>query len=142
MHRAELLRFLRQYKLAVVATSAADGAAQAAVVGFAVSDRLEIVFDTLESTRKHQNLRKDPRAALVIGWDDARTAQIQGLADFPEGEELERMKNVYFEVYPDGRERLAWPGITHVRVRPDWVRFSDYTKDPAEIVELMAAELE
>jgi general stress protein 26 len=142
MHRAELLRFLRQYKLAVVATSAADGAAQAAVVGFAVSDRLEIVFDTLESTRKHLNLRKDPRAALVIGWDDARTAQIQGVADFPQGEELERMKNVYFEVYPDGRERLAWPGITHVRVRPDWVRFSDYTKDPAQIVELLAAELE
>ena len=141
MNRTDVLRFLRQYKLAIVATSAADGAAQAAVVGFAVSDRLEIVFDTLESTRKHLNLRKDPRAALVIGWDDARTAQIQGVADFPQGEELERMKNVYFEVYPDGRERLAWPGITHVRVRPDWVRFSDYTRDPARIVELMAAEL-
>jgi hypothetical protein len=31
---------------------------------------------------------------------------------------------------------LAWPGITHVRVRPTWVRVSDFTRDPPNIVEL------
>jgi hypothetical protein len=34
---------------------------QAAVVGFAVSEHLEIVFDTLDTTRKLRNLRVDPR---------------------------------------------------------------------------------
>jgi hypothetical protein len=56
--RLELFGFLRRYKLAVVATvgapggpgsvsspASATGAPQAAVVGFAVSDELEIVFD-------------------------------------------------------------------------------------------------
>jgi hypothetical protein len=147
--RVELIEFLRRYKLAVVATlGAPSGPAsassprslspgpQAAVVGFAVSDELEIVFDTLESTRKYVNLVRDPRVALVIGWDDAITAQIEGVADVPVGSELERLRECYFGPYPDGRERLAWPGITHVRVRPSWVRLSDFTSEPPSIVEL------
>ena len=135
MTRAELLQFLRRYKLAVQASTSSSGAPQAAVIGFAVSDALELVFDTLTSTRKYQNLRQDPRIALVIGWDDAITAQIEGIADFPEGPELERLQQVYFGPYPDGRDRLAWPGITHVRVRPTWVRLSDFTTDPPRITE-------
>jgi general stress protein 26 len=142
MNRAQLVQFLRRYKLAVQASvPAGGGAPQAAVVGFAVSDALELVFDTLDSTRKCLNLRVDPHVALVIGWDHEATAQIEGIADFPEGEELERLRECYFVPYPDGRERLAWPGITHVRVRPTWVRFSDFTKDPPLIVELGPSEL-
>jgi general stress protein 26 len=141
MTRAELLTFLRRHRLAVQATTGPNGAPQAAVIGFAVSDALEIVFDTLDSTRKFHNLCADPRIALVIGWDDARCAQIEGVADVPVGAELERLKQCYFVAYPDGRDRLAWPGITHVRVRPTWVRFSDFTSEPPRIVELGPAEL-
>ena len=135
MRRDELIRFLRKYKLAVQASVAPGGAPQAAVVGFAVSDALEIVFDTLESTRKYQNLRADPRIALVIGWQDEITAQLEGIVDFPTGPELERIRACYFVAYPDGRDRLAWPGISHARVRPNWVRYSDFTVDPPRIVE-------
>ena len=141
MRRDELIRFLRKYKLALQASVAPGGAPQAAVVGIAVSDELEIVFDTLQSTRKYQNLRADPRIALVIGWDDAITAQIEGVVDFPAGPELERIRACYFVAYPDGRDRLAWPGITHARVRPSWVRYSDFTVDPPQIMEFGAVEL-
>jgi general stress protein 26 len=141
MRRDELVRFLRRYKLAVEASVAAGGAPQAAVVGFAVSDDLEIVFDTTEETRKYRNLRADPRIALVIGWEHEITAQIEGVADFPTGAELERIRECYFVAYPDGRTRLAWPGITHVRVRPTWVRYSDFTVDPPRIVEMAAIDL-
>ena len=136
MTRAELVAFLRRYKLAVQASVAPEGAPQAAVVGFAVSDDLEIVFDTTESTRKYKHLRADPRIALVIGWDDGITAQIEGVVDFPTGADLERIRECYFIAYPDGRDRLAWLGITHVRVRPTWVRYSDFTQDAPRIVEL------
>jgi PPOX class probable F420-dependent enzyme len=139
--RDELVRFLRRYKLAVESSLGPDGAPQSAVVGVAISDALEIVFDTVESTRKYRNLRADPRVALVVGWDHEMTAQIEGVADFPTGAELERLRDVYFAAYPDGRDRLAWAGITHVRVRPTWVRFSDFTQDPPRIVELAAAQL-
>jgi pyridoxine/pyridoxamine 5'-phosphate oxidase len=141
MTRAELVRFLRRSKLAVEASVAPDGAPQAAVIGVAVTDELELVFDTLTSSRKYRNLVADPRIALVIGWDDAATVQLEGVVDFPSGAELDRVRACYFAVYPDGRDRLAWPGITHARVRPRWVRYSDFTQEPPRIVELAAAQL-
>lgn len=140
MTRDQLIDFLRRHKLAVQATVSPGGAPQAAVIGIAISEQLEIVFDTVETTRKYQNLRADPRIALVIGWDEI-TAQIEGVADFPAGPELDRIRECYFVVYPEGRERLTWPGIAHVRVRPTWMRYSDYTRDPPRIVELETEHL-
>jgi pyridoxine/pyridoxamine 5'-phosphate oxidase len=140
MKREKLLEFLRAHRLAVQASVTRDGAPQAAVVGYAVSDALELVFDTVTATRKFANLQANPRIALVVGWEQV-TAQLDGSADFPTGAELERVKELYFSAYPDGRERLAWPGITHVRVRPTWARYSDFAQDPPEIWELSGAEL-
>jgi hypothetical protein len=51
MNPAALLAFLRQHGLAVQTSVSKEGNPQAAVVGIAVTDRFEIVFDTLESTR-------------------------------------------------------------------------------------------
>lgn len=135
MTRAELLAFLRRHRIAVEASVAKDGGPQAAVVGIAVSDELEIIFDTLESTRKYANLRAEPRIALVVGWDEEATAQIDGVAHFPTGAALERAREVYFSVYPDGRARLDWPGIAHLLVRPTRVRFSDFGKTPPVFAE-------
>jgi len=113
-------------------------------VGFAISDQFEIVFDTLSTTRKAQNLRKNPRIALVVGGlvaGDERTAQYEGVADEPAGAELDRLKQVYYAAYPDGPSRLNWPNLIYVRVRPTWIRYSDYNSDPPAIVEFDAAHL-
>ncbi|HET6413147.1 MAG TPA: pyridoxamine 5'-phosphate oxidase family protein [Anaeromyxobacter sp.] len=141
MTPAQLLAFLRRHRLAVEASVGPGGAPQAALVGFAVSDAFEIVFDTLTGSRKYRNLCADHRIALVVGWDEEITAQIEGVADFPGGDDLERVRECYFAVYPDGRERLAWPGITHVRVRPTWIRYSDYGTPTESIVEFSATKL-
>src|SRR4051812_32177598 len=79
MDSALLLAFLRRHRIGVEASVAPSGSPQAAVVGFAVSDDLEIVFDAVGTTRKMSNLRRDPRVALVIGWDDEQTVQIEGV---------------------------------------------------------------
>jgi general stress protein 26 len=134
MTPVELLAFLRRHRLAVQSTVSASGWPESAVVGFAVSDRFEIIFDTLDSTRKLANIRHDPRIALVIGWDDEQTIQLEGVADEPEGQDLARLKSVYFEVYPDGVDRQQWKGISYVRVRPRWIRYSDF-RVPSRIVE-------
>jgi hypothetical protein len=141
MTRTELVAFLRRHRLAVEASVAETGEPQAAVVGVAVSDQLELVFDTLDSTRKCFNLRRDPRVAFVIGWDEEQTVQLQGLADEPSGAELARLQAVYFAAFPDGPSRLSWPGITYFRVRPTWVRHSDFRGPEPLIVELDQAEL-
>lgn len=125
MDRSGLLTFLQNHRLCVQASVASLGGPQAAVVGYAVSDRLELIFDTLSSTRKAQNLRRDPRVAIVI-WDGEQTLQMEGLADEPSADELLRLKPIYLAAFPDGVEREAWPGITYLRVRPHWARFSDF----------------
>jgi hypothetical protein len=124
--RAEMLQFIRRHRYAVQASTAANGAPQAAVVGIAVTDAAEVVFDTLGTSRKAQNLRREPRIALVVGWDEEQTLQLAGVADEPTGDELLRLKRVYLAAFPDGVEREQWPDITYVRVRVTWARYSDF----------------
>jgi len=75
MTRSELLAFLQKHRLGVLSTVSPSGDPEAAVVGIAVTDRLEIVFDTLDSTRKCENLRRRNKIAFVIGWDEEITVQ-------------------------------------------------------------------
>ncbi|MGA7123188.1 MAG: sulfate adenylyltransferase subunit CysN [Polyangiaceae bacterium] len=126
--RADILDFVRRHRVCVQGSVSASGAPQAAVVGFAATDKFEIVFDTAGSSRKVANLRRDPRVTLVVGWDDEQTVQLEGIADEPAGEDLERLKSVYFGVYPDGVERQSWKDITYVRVVPRWIRYSDFRR--------------
>jgi hypothetical protein len=140
MTRAELLAFLRRHRVCVQASVASSGSPQAAVVGFAVSDAHEIVLDKVGTPPKMINLRHNPRIALVIGWDEEQTVQIEGMADEPQGAELARLKTIYFDVYPDGIERQSWKDITYVRVRPMWARYSDF-RPGGGTVELDAAAL-
>jgi hypothetical protein len=145
MTRAELLAFMRTQRHAAVASTTPEGSPQAAVVGFVVTDDFEIFFDTLDSTRKARNLRADVRAALVVGGFEAdaqRTVQVDGTADLPTGVELDELKQLYFERFIDGPQRQAWKGLIYVRVKPTWLRYSDFRTDPPTIVELDAAALE
>lgn len=138
MTRAGVLEFIRSQSLAVQASVSSLDIPQAAVVGFAVSDDFEIIFDCLAHTRKVVNLRRNPQCALVIGGivsGDERTVQYEGVADEPAGAELERLKKIYFARFPDGRERQHWPGMTYIRVRPKWLRYSDFNQSPALITE-------
>src|ERR1700755_3710292 len=98
MTQAELLHFLRQHRFAVVST-AHNGAPQAALIGVAVTDALDIVFDTVTTSRKYANLIADPRVALVVGWDYGRTLQVEGVADVLSGDELAACKQVYFAMW-------------------------------------------
>jgi hypothetical protein len=52
--------------------------------------------------------------------------QYEGIADEPQYEELDRIKMLFLEALPDRAGRLGWPGLTFIRVRPTWIRFSDY----------------
>ena len=142
--RAALLEFLRSRRYAVQSSLHPTGAPQSAVVGIVVSDAFEILFDTLATSRKDQNLRARADIAFVFGsleGKDERTVQYEGQAHEPAGAELDRLKELYFRVFPDGRERQKWPGLTYIRARPTWMRYSDYNVDPPEIVELDAAAL-
>jgi general stress protein 26 len=84
MTRADLLNFLCGHSLAAEASVSEFDAHQAAVVGIVVTDDLEIFFDTLGSSRKTRNLRRNPKIALLIGGmsaGDEGPVQYEGTAD-------------------------------------------------------------
>lgn len=141
MTREELHAFLNAHRWAVEATVTPSGEPQAAVIGFAATGRLELIFDTLKTSRKYRNFLTAPRMALVIGWDNAQTLQVEGVADEPGGADLARLKARYFEVFADGREREAWKDIAYIRVTPAWFRYSDFRAEPPHIVEMRADEV-
>ena len=134
----ELLTFMRTQRFAVEASRGPGSSVQAALVGIAVTDALEIIFDTLGTTRKAANLRGSPRAALVLGgWSsgDERTVQFEGIAEEMFGADLNRVKETYFAAWPDGVARATWPGITYFCIRPTWIRYSDFNRTPPQIIE-------
>ena len=132
MTKQELYAFLESRDLAVLATINANYSPEAALVGYAVTPELDIVFDTVKSSRKYLNLVANPRVALVIGWDYEITVQYEGEAELARHDDRE----VYFSKFPDGRDRLSWPGIVHFKVRPRWIRYSDLNKTSDRIFEM------
>jgi hypothetical protein len=118
----------------VVSYLSPDGAPQSAVVGFAITPVLEIIFDTVSSSRKYRNLKARPQCSIVL-WSGSITIQYEGLAEEPSPADLDRYKEAYFAKLPDGRDRQAWPGIAYFVVRPKWIRYSDFTSRPPLIEE-------
>jgi hypothetical protein len=136
MNVEEVFAFMATESLAVLSTVTERGEPEAALVGFAVTPKLEIVFDTVKSSWKYPNLQKNQRMAWVIGCTTEVTVQFEGLAEELVGEDLAEYKKTYFAKFPDGVEREKWPGITYFVVRPKWVRFCDYNPQSRRIEEM------
>jgi pyridoxine/pyridoxamine 5'-phosphate oxidase len=131
----EVFDIAKRKRFLVVSTVNESGAPEAALMGFAVTEAKEIVFDTLSTSRKAGNLARSSAAALVIGWDDNISLQIEGIARQPVGDDLASAKVAYFREWPDGRARENWPNIAYVVVRPKWIRYSNYAAGPPVVEE-------
>lgn len=132
-----IYQFVSQHKLAVVSTINSSGKPEAALVGIAVSDQLEIIFDTVASSRKYANILKNAYVALVIGWDDETTVQYEGRAEvLGDHAEADKYREIYYSAWPDGRERTeSWAGLVHIKIMPEWIRFSNFN-NPVKIEEI------
>jgi Pyridoxamine 5'-phosphate oxidase len=135
MTRTELFEFISGCKLGVLGCVSPEGVPQSALVGIAVTEELEIIFDTLDTTRKFRNLTANCRASFAIGWVGEKTVQLEGEAFLPEGQELDCYKKIYFATWPDGPARQIWPGIAYFVVRPRWIRYSDFDQQPPLVEE-------
>jgi hypothetical protein len=135
MTNADLIAFIAQCRLGAVGSigAAAEGP-QTAVVGVAVTHQLELVFDTLTSSRKYANLISQPACSFVF-WNGERTLQYEGIAEELTPPSITRYQQTYFEAWPDCRVHLSWPGIVYFVVRPTWIRYSNFDQNPPLIRE-------
>lgn len=131
--REEFVAFVREAREGVVATVDAGGNPEAALVGLAVTDEGEVLFDSYTATRKVDNLRANPRAALVIGWGEGMSVQVEGSAEILSGPERDVFGQVYLAQFP-GSRALA-DGFSIICVVPDWLRHYDTRPDPAVVTE-------
>jgi len=135
MTETGIYTFAAQCRLGVLSTVCDANTPQSALVGIAITPHLEIIFDTVKSSRKYPNLIAQPVCSFVIGWAGEQTVQYEGEAEELESPELERYQETYFKVWPDGPSRLSWPGIVYFVVRPASIRYSDFDQSPPLIRE-------
>ncbi len=123
---------MRLHRFVVVATVSADGAPESALVNIASTNALQIVFDTLTTSRKHANLKHDNRIAVTFSGPEEQTLQVEGVA-LPVSQtstEDYEIREAYFAIWPDERSRALLPEIAYWRVEPRWARYSDYARGP------------
>jgi general stress protein 26 len=130
--KSEVLAYMRLHRYVVIATVAADGAPQSALINIASTNALEIIFDTLTTSRKHANLQREPRAAITFSGPDDQTLQLEGVAHQVAitGTADYDYREAYYAVWPDGRDRVSLPTLAYWRIVPKWARYSDYARGP------------
>lgn len=130
MTKDVILKFIKSQNLAVVATVDPTSRPQASVVEFGELNDLTIIIDLLKSSRKYKNLQTNKSVAIVIGWDDDITVQIDGMAKQLSGLELEKAQKAYFTKNPKAKKWATHPEIVFFAIKPSWVRYSDVGKKP------------
>jgi hypothetical protein len=137
MTEADLYLFIAKHRLGILGTIGGNATPQSALMGIAITPQLEIIFDTVKSSRKYPNLIARPACSFVIGgWGAAeQTIQYEGEAEELKLPMLEHYQQIYFKVWPDGPARMSWPGIVYFVVRPTWIRYSDFDQSPPLIRE-------
>jgi PPOX class probable F420-dependent enzyme len=124
MDRTTALEFLRDHHRAVLATTRADGAPQMSPVSAGIDGSGHVVVSTRETASKTKNLRRRPRAALLVLSDTffGEWIQVEGpveIVSLPEA--MEPLVDYYRSVsgeHPDwGEYRAAMESERRVILR-------------------------
>jgi len=135
-----ILDFLRSQPMAVISTLL-PGSLQpeSALIAFAETEHLKIIFESFVTARKWHNLQKNPHVSLVIGWDTERhiTVQYEGRAAAIPAAQTEHYTQLFLaKDTPCSETFLRDPRVRLFKVTPTWIRYSDYTGDAPRIIEI------
>jgi len=136
MDKTRVLELLKKNGLCVLATANKVGKTEAAVMAYVIKDDFTILIFTDEGTRKYKNLLENNLVSIVVGGlkDDPET-QIDGTVKILEGEEVKAAENFAFAVHPEWKDYVS-ATTKWLEVKPNWLRFTDFSKSPPEIVEI------
>jgi len=130
----KILKCMASQRHAVIASNCLDRAPESATVGFAEKPNLELVFGTWTSTRKYQNIEHDNRVSFVIGFESGVLVQYEGTAH--QIEHTEADVELYLIKKPSARKHMNDADQVWFRVKPTWIRYSDFGQEPHEIFEV------
>jgi PPOX class probable F420-dependent enzyme len=142
--RTELLQFVRPRHQGVLLTTRRDGRPQSSLVTMGVGDSGHILVSTYPERSKVHNLRRDPRASMVVMSDDfgGEWVQVDGTAEVIDTPDSVEGLVEYFRVisgdHPDWdeyREAMVRQGKSLIRITIE--RWGPIAKGgfPARLVE-------
>ena len=134
MELQQLLDKFQSGVLGVIASTNDHDNPEAALVGYAMTSNLEIIIETLKSTRKYKNIVARPRVAIVLYLGDESTVQYEGEARVLDDSETD-FRNTYFSKNPEGKKWEATGDEVFFIIQPKWIRYANYAKNPREILE-------
>lgn len=144
MDREKQIEFLYQYikshKLAVISTVTGDALPHAAVIGISVNPELVITCATFQTSRKYHNLKRNPRVALVIGWEHGKTVQFEGVVEELNEDEAKKHLEEEFGEVPSTAKYVPKEYEVVYAVKPLWIRYSDFSTEPWQRFEVSFLE--
>lgn len=130
--KAKIIDFVKGIEIGVISTVTDKGQPQGAVVEFALTDDLEIVFNTFTTYRKYANLLSNPKISFTIGWDHDVTVQYEGVARELSGEDEKKYKEIFAHKIRNAAKWDAYPETRYFAVKPTWIRYNDLNKQTKE----------
>ena len=132
MTKKELIAYISARHFTVISTFGKEYP-QSACIEFG-NDGLTLIFDTNRNSRKYKNILEYPKVSLVIGWENERTVQYEGVATLlGDGPELKRLKDAYFKKSPAAQKWESTAGNAYFKVEPVWIRYTDLNTTPWDI---------
>ena len=141
--RQVILEFLSKNVLATISTvDSRTLQPESALIAFCELDTLEIIFITRIDSRKYNNLSKNNKVALVIGWEfnaeKWETLQYEGESNLVIGREYMKYRRIFAmkEGTPCSEEFLSNPSMKLFKVIPTWIGYSDFRGKEPKVIEI------
>ena len=80
-------------------------------------------------------LAEHPGVAFVVGWNANITVQYEGEATRVPAADIEQYQEAYLNSVPADREFIE-RGAVRFKATPRWIRYSDFNKEPPELIEI------
>lgn len=129
----KVLELMAKTPICVLSTISADDIPQSAVVGFAECENYELIVGTSKESRKYKNILNNPNVSVVIGWDNKKTIQYEGLAEEITKDKLPYYQQIHFAKHPDAAEYKDDPSEVYILIKPRWIRYTDCNNFPWDI---------
>ena len=131
MTKEQIFDFIKQHHIAVISTVNSSALPEASVVGFGIDQNFEIYVATYDSSRKFANIKKNPRVAMVIGWEHGKTVQIEGEAEhITDSEKINEISMGVLEKMPTIAKYVKPERVVFLKITPKWLKYSDISGEP------------
>lgn len=103
-------------------------------MAYAIEKDLTIILSTHDDSRKWKNIEKNPSVALVFGWDfKTYNIQYEGKAELVK--KNKEIEEIYYSANPFLTQYRDLPQTAYIRVRPAWIRLTDFSVSPPQVQE-------